>query len=81
MASKNEDPRVAGNLVLDTVLTLVAFVVFFLICRPHVPSEDPLMINLWGAFTGACMAGVFWFAMHCFKVTLRAQREAKRARR
>ena len=57
-------------------LTLVAFVIFFLICRSHVPSQDPLMINLWAAFTSACMTGVFWMSLHCFKFTLRAQREA-----
>ncbi len=81
MSSKQQDSRVAGNPVLDTILTLAAFVVFFFICRNHVPSHDPVMINLWAAITASCMAGVFWLAMHCFKFTLRAQREAKNARK
>ncbi len=76
MSSSQKDPRVAGNPLLDSVLTLVAFVIFFLICRRHVPSEDPTMINLWGAFTAACMTGVFWFALHMFKATLRGQRDS-----
>ncbi|MGH8020716.1 MAG: hypothetical protein ACREIA_21010 [Opitutaceae bacterium] len=80
MSSKQQDSRVAGNLVLDTILTLIAFVIFFFICRPHVPSHDPVMINLWGAITSSCMTGVFWLALHCFKFTLRAQREAKNSR-
>lgn len=75
MSQKSDDPRVAGNLILDTVLTLAAFVVFFLICRRHVPSTDPMMVNLWGAFTASCMAGVFWFALHMFKTVLRGQRD------
>ncbi|HEX9783904.1 MAG TPA: hypothetical protein VGA56_14370 [Opitutaceae bacterium] len=78
MSSNNQNSRVAGNVVLDTILTLVAFVIFFLICRTHVPSDDPKMINFWGAMAGACMSGVFWFAMQSFKVTLRAQRETRK---
>jgi hypothetical protein len=77
MSSQKEDPRVAGNVVLDTVLTLIAFGIGFIVCRPHVPSNDPAMINLWGAITGSCIAGVFWLAMQMFKATLRGQRDRK----
>jgi hypothetical protein len=77
MSPKKQDSRVAGNLVPDTVITLGAFVVFFLACRSHVPSDDAVMINLWGAITASCLTGVFWFVLHCFKITLRGQREAK----
>ena len=72
------DARVAGNIVVDTALTLAAFVLFFFIVRSHVPSEEPLMINLVGAFTASCMAGVFWFAWQMFRVVLRGQREDAR---
>lgn len=76
-----QDARVAGNVVLDSALVLAAFVVFFFVARSHVPSEDPLMINLVGAFTAACMSGVFWLAWQMFRVVLRGQREdAKRAK-
>ena len=75
--SKKQVNRVAGNLVLDTLVTLVAFVVFFTVTRSHVPSEDPMMINFWGAVTGLCLTGVFWLAWQMFKVTLRGQREGK----
>jgi hypothetical protein len=77
MSSQKEDPRVAGNVVLDTILTLIAFVIAFFVCRPHVPSHDPVMINLWGALAGSCITGVFWLAMQMFKTTLRAQRDRK----
>jgi hypothetical protein len=70
-----QDSRLVGNVVLDTLLTGGAFVVFFFVCRPHVPSEDPRMVNLWGAITGLCLTGVFWLALQMFKVTLRGQRD------
>ncbi len=75
MSSKKQpDSRLAGKPLLDTVLTLIAFGVFFAICRSHVPSNDPMMINIWGAITGSCLTGVFWLAWQMFRVTLRGQR-------
>jgi hypothetical protein len=71
------DGRLAVNLVLDAALTLVAFAIFFVVCRTHVPSEDPRMVNLWGAITALCLTGVFWLALQMFKVTLRGQREGR----
>jgi len=83
MSSSNasQDPRTAGNLVVDTALTLAAFLFFTWIARSHVPSEDKTIINLVGAFTGACMAGVFWLAWQMFRVVLRGQREDAQAKR
>lgn len=79
MAAKTEkDSRVAGNIVVDTILTLIVFVIFFLICRSHVPSEDAFSINLWGAITALCLTGVFWLAWQMFRVTLRGQRDGGR---
>ena len=75
-----QDGRVAGNVILDSVLTLAAFVVFFFICRSHVPSEEPMTINLWAAFTASCMAGVFWLSWQMFRVVFRGQREDARQR-
>lgn len=69
------DARTAGHVVLDSALTLAAFVLFFFITRSHVPSENEVIINLGGAFTAACMAGVFWLAWQMFRVVLRGQRE------
>lgn len=79
-SNKEKDSRVTGNVVLDTILTLIAFVIFFLICRPHVPAEDAFTINLWGAITGLCMTGVFWLAWQMFRVTLRGQRDDSNSR-
>lgn len=75
-----QDARVAGNVVVDSMLTLAAFLFFTWIARSHVPSEDPLFINLFGAATGACMAGVFWLAWQMFRVVFRGQREDAKQR-
>jgi hypothetical protein len=45
-----------------------------------VPSDDPKMILIWGLYTTSCMCGVFWLALQMFRVTLRAQREARKNR-
>lgn len=74
-SNKEKDGRVAGNVVVDTILTLIAFVIFFLISRPHVPSEDAFLVNIWGAITSLCLTAVFWLAWQMFRVTLRGQRD------
>jgi hypothetical protein len=73
-SNKQPDSRLAGNVILDSVLSLIAFGIFFVICRSHVPSNDAFMINLWGAITASCMTGVFWLAWQMFRVTLRGQK-------
>jgi hypothetical protein len=79
MSSNNQpDSRLAGSVILDSVLTLIGFAIFFVVCRSHVPSDDPTMVNLWGAITASCLTGVFWLAWQMFRVTLRGQREGDR---
>jgi hypothetical protein len=76
-----KDTRTAGNVVLDSALTLAAFLFFTWIARGHVPSESELIKSLVGSFTGACMAGVFWLAWQMFRVVLRGQREDAQQKR
>ena len=64
------------NIVIDGVLTLAAFALFFRLARPHVPSDDPVQIALWSTYAAACMAGVFWIAWQMLKAVYRHQREA-----
>lgn len=73
-SNKQPDSRLAGNVVLDTVLTIIAFGIFFYFCRSHVMSDDPSAKNIWGAVTACCLTGVFWLAWQMFRVTLRGQR-------
>jgi hypothetical protein len=36
---------------------------------PHVPSQDPLAVNIVSSMTSFCMSGVFWLALGMFRVT------------
>ena len=64
------------SLVVDLVLVVAFFAFMFGILKPHVPSSDPRMINLWGALATSCLTGVFWLALQMFRVVFRAQRAA-----
>jgi hypothetical protein len=66
------------TLIIDLVLTAIAFVIFYSLVHSHVPSTDPKMILLFGGLTAGCMAGVFWLAMQMFKVVFAFQRATKK---
>ena len=67
------------NIVIDGVLVVAAFALFFHLATSHVPSNDPLQVHLWSAYCAACMSGVFWIALQMFKAVYRHQREAAKA--
>lgn len=67
------------NIVIDGVLVVAAFALFFRLATTHVPSNDPMQVNLWSAYCAACMTGVFWIALQMFKAVYRHQREAAQA--
>ena len=69
------------SLIVDAFLVIGFFVFIFGVLQKHVPSNDPNMVILWAALTAACMSGVFWLAVQMFRVVLRAQREANRAKK
>lgn len=69
------------TIVIDGVLTLASFVLFYWLATSHVPSENPMMVTLWSAYCAACMAGVFWIAWQMLKFVYRHQRETARVRR
>lgn len=66
------------TLIIDLVLTAIAFAIFYSLVHSHVPSTDPKMIMLWGGLTAGCMAGVFWLAMQMFKVVFVFQRSQRK---
>ncbi len=76
MAQPEEKHVTPASLVVDLVLVALFFAYMFSILKSHVPSTDPKMITLWAALAASCMTGVFWLALHMFRVVLRAQREA-----
>ena len=66
------------SLVIDLVLTGIAFVIFYSLVHMHVPSTDPAMIKLWGGLTAGCLSGVFWLAWQMLKVVFNFQRESRK---
>lgn len=78
MSQSEEKFTSPTSLIVDLVLVVAFFLYLFSVCKIHVPSNDPKMINLWGALAAGCMTGVFWLALQMFRVVLRAQRAANR---
>ena len=65
-------------LLVDLVLTAVAFSIFYWLVNSHVPSNDPVMIKVWGGLGAACMTGVFWLALQMVKTVYRFQRDSRK---
>jgi hypothetical protein len=78
MVPSENKRRSTASLAIDAVLVLAFFALLYRLVSPHVPSNDPKMILLWGGLCAACMSGVFWLCLQMFRVVLRAQREAGR---
>ena len=78
MSQSEEKLTSPVSLIVDLILVVAFFVYMFGVCKPHVPSNDPKMITLWGALAAACMSGVFWLAVQMFRVVFKAQRAANR---
>ncbi len=70
-----------ASLAVDLVLVVAFFAYMYTVLAPHVPSDDPEMIRIWGCYTTACVTGVFWLALQMFRVVFRAQREAAAGKR
>jgi len=66
------------SLAVDVVLLVLFAAVIYWLVAPHVPSNDPSMIMLWGGLCTACMTGVFWLCIQMFRVVLRKQRDTGR---
>jgi hypothetical protein len=78
MVPSENKRRSTASLAIDAVLVLAFFALLYRVVSPHVMSNDPKMILLWGGLCSACMTGVFWLCLQMFRVVLRAQREAGR---
>ena len=77
MSSPEKKSFSVVSLIIDLVLTAIAFVIFYSLVHSHVPSTDPKMIMLWGGLTAGCMAGVFWLAWNMLKVVFKFQRATR----
>jgi hypothetical protein len=78
MAQSETKTVTPGAIALDAVLVIAFFFYLYSLVSPHVPSNNPKWILIWGGLTAACMSGVFWICIQMFRVVLRAQREAGR---
>jgi hypothetical protein len=66
------------SLAVDAVLVVAFFAFMFGILKSHVPSNDPRMINLWGALATSCLSAVWWLCIQMFRVVLRKQLDGGR---
>jgi divalent metal cation (Fe/Co/Zn/Cd) transporter len=78
MSSTAKKPFNVVSLIIDLVLTAIAFVIFYWLVESHVPSNDPKMVMLWAGLTAGCMSGVFWLAWNMLKVVFKFQRESRK---
>ena len=78
MSSPEKKPFSVVTLVIDLMLTGIAFVIFYSLVNSHVQSNDPTMIRLWGGLTAGCLSGVFWLAWQMLKVVFQFQRESRK---
>ena len=58
------------GIVIDLILTALFFLFMREVLIPHVPSQDPIAVNIVASMTSFCMSGVFWLAAGMFRVTL-----------
>lgn len=74
MASPEKKSFSVVSLIIDLVLTALAFCLFYWMVNSHVPSNDPKMVLFFGASAAGCMAGVFWLALQMLKLVYKFQR-------
>jgi hypothetical protein len=78
MASPAKKSVSIVTVIIDLVLTAIAFVIFYWLVNSHVPSNDPKMVLFFGGSAAACMAGVFWLAWQMLKVVYIFQRDSRK---
>ena len=47
------------GIVIDLILTALFFLFMREVLIPHVPSQDPIAVNIVASMTSFCMSGVF----------------------
>jgi hypothetical protein len=73
MASSESKHPSPVSVAVDAVLCIAFFLYLYSLVSPHVPSNDPKWIKIWGGACAACMTGVFWLCIQMFRVVLRNQ--------
>ena len=72
MTEESSSPTLISKkgVVIDLILSVIFFLFMREVLIPHVPSQDPLAVNIVSSMTSFCMTGVFWLATGMFRVTL-----------
>ena len=63
---------------LSIVLALIFWASFTRLLLPFVPAETIGVQYFFAGFTAACMTGVFYIALHMFRLVLQENRKARR---
>ena len=70
MNEQNEEPLFTKPRSVIIFLISIGFFVFMRwVLVPHVPSQDPLAVNIVASMTSFCITGVFWIAANMLGVT------------
>lgn len=67
------------SIAIDVIITGIAWILFTLWFKQHVPSEAATTQLLVAAFSAMPAVGTFWLCMNMFKVTLAHQKQLKKA--
>ncbi len=68
------------TIAVDLVLVAIFFFFMFGWVKPHVPSHDPMWVNLWGALTAISVTGVFWLAIQMYRVVVAGEKRLRAER-
>ena len=70
MPENNDKPLVSKlGIAFDLFLAISFFLFMWWVLMPHVPSQDPLAVNIVSSMVSFCMTGVFWIATNMLRVT------------
>jgi hypothetical protein len=62
------------TIAVDLVLVGIFFYFMFGWVRSHVPNNNPLFQNFFGASTALCVTGVFWMAIQMYRVVVAGEK-------
>ncbi len=64
---------------LSVILALVFWACFTRLLLPFVPADTPGMAYFFAAFTATCLTGVFFLALHMFRLVQQEHSKARQA--
>lgn len=68
------------TVAVDLLLCALVFCALFGWVKPHVPNNDPVFVNFFGASTALCVTGVVWMALQMFRIVAAGEKNLKAGR-